>query len=161
MVVYEDTYMTLQEANELISKMYISTSKERVFWESLSDADKETLISSFTLSIDNESMLYRGRKAEPSQDMQFPRIIDGHYTDVPYSIKQGILSQMLRNNLLKNSDFSELRENGVKSFADGGGGKIEFADISNVNKNNLDNSIGINNKIWNSYFADWSLLCEV
>lgn len=44
-IVGVDTYLDIDEANNLVSNEFISTSDEALFWESInSDKDKEILI---------------------------------------------------------------------------------------------------------------------
>jgi hypothetical protein len=47
---------------------------------------------------------------------------------------------------------------GVKSFADGGGAKIEFASASDSVSSTSLNNIGISKDIWRIYFNEWSYI---
>ena len=51
------------------------------------------------------------------------------------------------------SEEIQLKNKGVKSFADGTGAKIDF-ETTTKNKNQLD----MYSDIWNKYFSEWSLL---
>ena len=74
-------YLTVEEANEYVSTHYISTDTLRTSWESLSDADKEVLLTSSTEAIN--MIPWPGKKAVPSQPNAFPRWPD---TEVPVAI---------------------------------------------------------------------------
>ena len=156
LIVGENSYMTLEEANTLIASMYLSTSKEREFWDALNDENKSVLISNATYVVDNPEFLYKGIKAQTDQTMQWPRVINYKTVEAPDSIKRGLLLQMFSDFNTANSDEGKLIELGVKSFTDGGGAKIEFASASDSISSSLKNKNGINKKIWRTYFSEWS-----
>lgn len=156
MVVYEDTYMTLQEANEIVEKEYTSFDKEKTVWDSLSDNDKSVIIMRTTKNIDNDSFLYIGRKAEPSQKMEFPRIYHGRYLDVPDDIKRGIILLATSELDKKMSDEGKLIEKGVKSYKIKDASVEFFSDAKDyVNVGN----IRMPKTIWDSCFSEYSLVC--
>lgn len=156
LIPYENSYMTLEEANGIISQLFLSSSKERVFWDTLSDDDKTVLILNATEKFDIPQMVYIGLKVSSTQNMEWPRLISGVNKECPNSIKRGLLKQMFMDYFDSQSDESKLIELGVKSFADGGGAKIEFANASDSLSTTLKNKIGISKKIWRTYFAEWS-----
>ena len=161
LIIYENSYMTLEEANEIIFSSFLSSSSERQFWNSLSDDDKKILIINNTELVDKPSMCYFGKKNSNEQSMEWPRVIQGQYTDTPYSIKKGLLLQLLNDNTSENNDAAEidmLAGKGIKRFADGGGASIEFDNSSAAFKNNSKNGVGIVYKIWNTYFKNWSYI---
>lgn len=162
LIVYKNSYMTLEEANTIISSSFLSSSKEKQFWDNLSDDDKKILILNSTEIVDKPSFCYLGKKNSSEQNMEWPRVIHGQYTDTPYSIKKGLILQLISDNNVENNDTAEidmLAGKGIKSFADGGGAKIEFDSSSSAFKNNSKNNLGILNKIWNIYFKNWSYIC--
>lgn len=157
-IVNENSYMTLEEANEIIASSYLSTSKEREYWNSLSDDDKSILLINATEAVDRKTFCYIGVLRDSNQSMQWPRVIHGKETDVPWSIKKGLLLQMMNNQMDESTSEYKLKEMGVKSFADGGGGKIEFANSSDSVSNMSKNKLGISKNIWSKYFKEWSYI---
>lgn len=151
-----NSYVTLEEANELVTKMYLSTSKERTIWSNLSDDDKEILILNTMDIVDRPQLLYIGTKVDSNQDLEWPRVINGVSKQVPDSIKRGMMKQLFINNDISNSKYQELINNNIKSYADGGGAKIEFATLNDSLNTSFKNNTGISKNIWKSYFQQWS-----
>lgn len=82
MTVGEDTYITVDEANEIISGYFLSDDAQRTAWDALSSADKEVYLRQSLLRID--AQIFSGRKAGTDQALQFPRY---GKTSVPQSVK--------------------------------------------------------------------------
>lgn len=155
LIVNENSYMTLEEANSIVENSFISSSKEWQFWNNLSDNDKRILIINCTELVDRSCFLYKGIKQSNFQNMQWPRIINNKIVNVPYSLKKGIVLNIINESINNNTQEGELINIGVKSFADGGGARIEFKD--NINKFDK-NSFGVYKYIWKQYFAEWSMI---
>lgn len=159
LIVGTNAYADVNEYNELISTGFISRNNIRVFWESLNDDDKKSLVIGSTLKYDNDTMLYKGNKQYKNQPLQFPRIVRcGDIINCPDSIKIGILLQGCRDSMIDGTTEGEMIMNGVKSFADGTGARIEFMDNSNSSGYSSKNSNGIYKDIWIRYFAQHSLI---
>lgn len=114
-------YTDIAEADDLIKSVFMSKEDERVFWESLSDEDKASLIYSNTLKYDTDDMFYKGYKQDIDQSMQFPRVDNyGDVIEVPQMIKIGLLIQGIKSTMEtaddKTSEYKALRKNGVKSY---------------------------------------------
>ena len=157
LVVGTNAYADVAEYDALISSRFMSSNPIRQYWESLSNGDKECLIVGSTLKLDNDSMLYKGYKQDKTQPLQFPRLLNS--TDVlecPDNVKLGILLQGCKDTMAEGTTEGEMMENGVKSFADGTGARIEFASSSDGLLAKTSN--GINRDIWIHYFADYSLM---
>ena len=149
-VVGQNSYMTVADADLIVSSRFMSISKERKLWDSLSEDDKNILIVSTTEKYDNNNMMYKGIKKDIEQALQFPRIINNKEVDCPEVIKVGLIMQCIRDLIADRSEEESLKNMGVKSFTDGSGAKIEFSDTSTSNTLNIDK------KIWKQYFSDWS-----
>lgn len=67
-----DSYVTLEEANNIASNTNLSTDKAYQLWLSLGDSDKEVLLRNSCRSIDN--MKFDGRRKNLSQVLEFPRV---------------------------------------------------------------------------------------
>ena len=159
LVVGTNAYADVAEYDELISSRFMSNNTIRTFWESLSEGDKESLIVGSTLKYDNDSMLYKGYKQDKTQPLQFPRLIKvSDVVNCPDNVKLGILLQGCRDSMVEGTTEGEMMANGVKSFADGTGARIEFADSSKSSGSAVKTSNGINRDIWIHYFADYSLM---
>ena len=153
LVIGQNSYMTVAEADEIVTSNFISTSTERKLWDSLDESDKAVIIVSTTTKYDSDSMLYKGSKVSKEQKLQFPRNIHNKVVECPDTIKIGLVLQALNDLRANSSEEAELKLQGVKSFADGSGAKIEF---SETNKNSVCN-LDIN--IWHRYFSMWSMIC--
>lgn len=149
-VVGQNSYMTVADADLIVSSRFMSISKERKLWDSLSEEDKDILIVSTTEKYDNNTMMYKGIKKDTEQALQFPRIINNKEVDCPETIKTGLIVQCIKDLIADSSEEESLKNIGIKSFADGSGARIEFSDTSTSNVINIDN------KIWKQYFSDWS-----
>lgn len=149
-VVGQNSYMTVADADLIVSSRFMSISKERKLWDSLSEEDKDILIVSTTEKYDNNTMMYKGVKKDTEQALQFPRIINNKEVECPEAIKAGLIVQCIKDLIADSSEEESLKNIGIKSFADGSGARIEFSDTSTSNVINIDN------KIWKQYFSDWS-----
>ena len=158
LIVGVNSYMTVEEANDLIKDMYISSSKERELWNHLSEEDKETIIISGTQLFDRDSMCYFGYKVGKDQVMKWPRIILGKEVSVPVDIKYAILAQTIGDIVSHMDGEGSLMDNGIKSFADGGGAKIEFFSSSENNGDFSKNNLGISKGVWRKYVKKWSYI---
>lgn len=149
-IVGQNSYVTVAEADEIIASRFMSISNERKLWNSLSEEDKGILIVTTTEKYDNDNMMYKGTKVAIEQALQFPRIINSKMVDCPETIKAGLIMQCIKDLIADNSEEESLKNMGVKSFADGSGARIEFNDSGRSNVMNIDN------KIWKHYFSAWS-----
>ena len=154
LVVGENTYITLEEANELIQYLPFNNSCRKIF-ESLNDDEKTSVIISSTFMYDTDSMEYIGIKKNKEQSLQFPRIYKDNEIDCPFYVKLGLLILGLSDISSNDSEEESLRKVGIKSFADGSGAKMEF--IENFKTTHV-NSIGIDKDIWKKYFSEYSNL---
>lgn len=153
LVIGQNSYMTVAEADEIVTSNFISTSTERKLWNSLDEADKAVIIVSTTTKYDTDAMIYKGSKASRDQKLQFPRNIHNRVVECPDTIKIGLILQALNDLIADSSEEADLKLQGIKSFADGSGAKIEFSETS---KNSV---CGLNRNIWHRYFSVWSMIC--
>lgn len=158
LVVGENTYFTLEEADKIMSGM-LSTSTERKIWEGLSDDDKESLIINSHELYDSDAFNYKGTKVDKDQPLQFPRIIGGKEVEAPYKIKKGILLNGLvaLDIEVSSSTESALKKMGIHSFSDGSGASITFESDSS-SKSEASKLTGIYDNIWDAYFRDY---CDI
>lgn len=155
LVVGKNTYISLEEANNIIASRFISKDPIKKLWDSLSEKDKEVLIISATEKYDNESMLYMGYKQNENQKLQYPRrTYNNKIIECPIKIKVGLLLQGLKDLSLNDLEESKLKDLGIKSFSDGSGASVTF---ENSNAGEIKNRCGIYKEIWNSYFKEYSL----
>lgn len=160
LIVGENTYMTVEDADQLVSDFLVSTDPMRVYWESLSDEDKATIIYSNTQKYDNDNMMYKWFKKEAEQQLQFPRIdIKGKVIEVPTKIKLGLLMNGIKSaKLAKDSDYTELKEQGIKTY------KIKDAEVQFFDGNNsvtvegIKDSSGLYKEIFDNYFKEFTVL---
>ena len=153
LVIGQNSYMTVAEADEIVTSNFISTSTERKLWDSLNESDKTVIIISTTTKYDTDAMIYKGSKVSKDQKLQFPRTIHNKIIECPNAIKIGLILQALNDLRADSSEEADLKLNGIKSFADGSGAKIEFSETS---KNSV---CGLNRDIWHRYFSVWSMIC--
>ena len=156
LIIGQNSYMTVAEADEIVTSNFISTSTERKLWNSLDETDKAVIIVSTTTKYDSDSMCYIGYKDDENQRLQFPRVLNnGQIIECPDKIKTGLVVQAIKDLQTNNSEEAELILKGVTSFADGSGAKIEFSETS---KNSV---CSLNKDIWNLYFRDFSEIGKV
>jgi len=153
--------ISVQDAEEIVARVYKTTDKERVYFDSLSTEDKEVVVFNMSQVIDTPAIRYKGKKLSRDQTSEFPRVINGVTVETPYKLKIAGVKQGLINELLMSSDYSELINSGVKSFADGGGAKVEF----NTSTSTLPvmfrvNELGFNEKIYKQYVSEYTIVCH-
>lgn len=110
-----DSYVTLEEAENIISQHHMSTSDLVVKWNTLSNSDKEVLLRTSCRDIDN--LKFNGRRAKVGQKLEFPRVLS-------YPVGYGyrlFIGQFLDNGLV-DGDYS----------ADGGLSLAKQAQVENA-----------------------------
>lgn len=154
LIVGQNSYMTVAEADEIIASRFRSTSKERQLWNNLGD-DKAVVIISTTEKYDNDNMLYKYRKAEVNQPLQFPRMMNnGSIIECPEIIKVGLLIQAILDIEEDDSEEKQLVKNGITKYKIKDA-EVDFKDTAfNIDKN----SVGLNTEVWNRYFSMWSMI---
>lgn len=156
LIIGENSYMTLEEANRIVEDNFMSSDSKRIYWENLKDNDKSILIYRATQKIDVDGMIYKGRKADISQKMQFPRIISDHtgagLMEFPDICKVGIVMLALKEVEYNNSEEVKLLEKGVTSY------KIKDASIT-LDTSFLNKVKGIDNNIFYEFFSQYSMIC--
>lgn len=156
-VVGENSYIDVTEADRLIASRYMSRSKEKKFWDSLSNEDKECLIISATEKYDTDNMLFKGRKALAIQKLQFPRFDKlGVLVQVPDKVLVCYLLMGIYDCIIGDSNEAYLQLSGVKSFADGSGARIESGSDSTMSNEFVKNSLGIYNGVFNKYIKEFT-----
>ncbi len=109
LVVSENTYITIDEADELIATHLYRYNGLRLFWEILDDEEKEQYL---TRSIEQiESLVFPGKKSRPMQPLTFPRAPS---VEVPKEIK---LAQVYNALGFLNADIKEAVEESQKLYA--------------------------------------------
>ena len=154
LIVGQNSYMTVAEADELIQYLPFNDSCRKL-WESLENNEKTSVIISSTFMYDKDSMEYKGIKKNKEQNLQFPRIYNDNEIECPFDIKLGLLVIGLSDISSNDSEEESLRKAGIKSFADGSGAKMEF--VENFKTTHV-NYIGIDKDIWKKYFEKYSNL---
>lgn len=157
-IVGTNSYIDVQEANQLITDNFMSTDPIRVFWESLnSNSDKESLIISSTKKYDRDSMCYKWFKQDVNQSLQFPRVdIYKNVIDCPEDIKLGLLIQGIKENRLnKYAEYQELKSQGIKSYKikDASVEWFDTFQIKDMDITRVDN--GMFSDVYNQYFKDY------
>lgn len=76
LVVGDNSYITVAEADAYVQENYLSSSTEYQQWQALSEEDKEVLLRRGASLIDGLPL--RGIKASKDQKMAFPRILPPH-----------------------------------------------------------------------------------
>lgn len=158
LIVGTNSYIDIQEANQLITDNFMSTDPIRVFWESIgNDSNKESLILNSTRKFDRDSMCYKWFKQDNEQTLQFPRVdIYKNVIQCPEDIKLGLLIQGIKENMLnKYAEYQELKAQGIKSY------KIKDASVEwfdtfqtkDIDTTKLSN--GMFTKVYNLYFKDY------
>lgn len=156
LVVGTNSYVTLDEANELINSRFMDTDPIRKTWDNLSDDNKKILIISTTEKYDNSNLLYKGYKIVNTQLLEFPRRDNyNKLIECPVKIKVGLLVQGIKEIIAQSSEEEQLQNMGVHSFSDGSGASVTF---ESDNNKKLKNNKGFYNDVWHTYFAEYSYL---
>lgn len=148
-----NTYMTVEEADQLVSDCFMSDSEELKVWQGLSENDKSIMIFKGTKIA--EGLPFLGRQYPGYQQMRWPRYINLLYYDCPEDIKIGIIMQVLKEKIKHSTNEYQLRELGVKTYSIKNA-SISFADSSSIgNGAGATLSNGIYKDIYDEYFSKW------
>jgi hypothetical protein len=166
LIIGKNSFMDVAEADKIISDNYMDTDNEYQVWNSLSENNKSALIIKYTKYINNESLLYRGKKVDITQNMEFPRdvsnddqlsgIYDNDILDCPDEIKLAIVSLAVDNYISSQSEEAAMIRKGIQTY------KIKDASVTfNTDKGNNNNiNIGgvgsMPRSIWDSCFKKYS-----
>lgn len=157
LIVGENSYVDVHQADELIHGRFMTSSKERTYWDSLTNGDKEIILVSTTEKYDKDNLLFKGRKATANQNLQFPRLTNcGNTVEVPVQVVVGYILMGIYDNIIGTSDEAQLQLNGVKSFADGSGARIEFGGTSDLSQQYSKNSLGLYNNVFDIYIKQYT-----
>lgn len=115
LIVDKDSYVTLEEANDMVANTYLSGSSELSKWNALSDDDKTIVLRNSALALNN--LRYKGRKRSSSQVLAFPRV----HSVLPGIMWQPFVSQNYDNSLLD-----------ISSPTEGGLGAAKLAQVKNA-----------------------------
>lgn len=91
-----DSYVTLEEANEYISKHFASDDKLLINWNERTDNDKEAKLRESCESINN--LKFRGKRKGVGQELEFPRVL-GSMCGIGFRL---YVSQFVDNGLISN-----------------------------------------------------------
>lgn len=157
-VVGVNSFISLEEANNIIGDNYISTSDTAVWWSGLSDSDKAVCLISATNIINSEQWFWIGKRVDENQSLVFPRldVENNKEYDINDTFKLGIIKLMINNNETSLNDMYKLIKSGITSFSDGGGMSVKFGDDV-VKKSSLKSSSDvIPDDIFRTYFIEYS-----
>ena len=160
LLVGENSFISLEEANSIIADNYMSTSNEATWWSGLSDSDKSVVIISATNKLNNEQCRWIGQRVNDNQSLSFPRINkrNGAVYDIDSIFKLGIVELAINDNKPSFSNFDMLTKSGVTSFSDGGGMSVKFSDNIVSRNTGENNNLRIPNELFKTYFMKYSLL---
>ena len=149
LVVGENSYMTVDEANEIVEDNFFEDDTEYVTWKGLSENDKTKVIYNGTKLI--ETLPFIGVQYPGYQNMKWPRLISLRYVECPYDVKVAILNQGLKDKENYNKQETKLQELGVKTYSIKGA-SISFGDsLSGGQK--LSN--GVYSTVFDTYLSKW------
>lgn len=145
-----NTYIDLEDANEIAEDIFYEGSEQEEAWNKMSDKQKMQVIIKSTNVINK--LPYKGRYKELNQDLPFPRYINSKVIECPDDIKYAIMELAIDNELKKSSQEYNLISKGVKSY-NIKGASISFGDTG-VNAGNQ-GSTGIREDIYNNYLKNY------
>lgn len=154
LLVGENSYVSLEEAENIVKKLYISSDKEREYWDKLSDEDKTVLIYRANMKLNNPSMLWLGHKYNRKQKMEFPRVTTYRYIEFDNRLKEGLIRLAIEGWIAEHSEEQQMISKGITSFSDGGGMSVHF------DNSNIVNVLGIPPHIFAEYFIHLTLICK-
>ena len=118
-----DSYMTLEEVEEIKQVVIPAGSIEDKVWDSLTADAKIRSILLATNLLEN-TLMFVGRRFNKNQGFQFPRVYNGRIINLPDEYKMGIVLQAVKTVTADSSEKQELLGSGVKSY------EVEGASIS-------------------------------
>jgi len=133
LVIGKDSYVSLEEAELYISENYISGSKVREKWNSLSNDDKEVLLRTSCRDLNN--IIYDGQKLKVGQPLAFPRKMNN-----PVGIAFALYTSQFIDNELYDSNG---RSDGLEEAK---GAQIENALYHGYIGNAVEEQAGVNIK---------------
>ena len=122
-----DSYMTLEEVEEIKKVVIPAGSKEDKCWDALTSDAKLRSILLATNLLEN-TLMFVGRRFNKNQGFQFPRVYKGRIINLPDEYKIGIVLQAVKTITASGSEKQELLGSGVKSY------EVEGASISFFDK---------------------------
>lgn len=119
LIVGQNTYVTIKEANELVKAYFVEDSETRSRYEDLDNSEKAVYL--YRSCLDMQKLPYRGFKKEQGQRLAFPRINKFGYQSDDEMVK---LAQVLNAISFMSIDYvSEINQqaysllsNGITSF---------------------------------------------
>lgn len=114
LIVGVNSYISLDDANNYVKQLRMSTDKGRKKWEQLSDEDKAVLINKYTIEVDN--LPYFGKRVSTEQSLGFPRIISGRYIECPYQVRICIVELSLLELEYDSTDANEHVKLGIETY---------------------------------------------
>ena len=142
-----NSYLTVEEANTLVSNYLDDDSEDSLEWNKLSTDSKEKLLIKGTRLVDK--LPYLGVKYNPSSKLNWPRIINLNKKECPDDVKLGLICQMLKSRRNSSKQELKLQELGVKDY------KIKNASITFADRNNTKVDCGIYKSIFDEYFIKY------
>ena len=139
-----NSYLTVEEADILVSNNLDDDSEDSLEWNKLSTDSKEKLLIKGTRLVDK--LPYLGVKYNPSSKLNWPRIINLNKKECPDDVKLGLICQMIKSRRNSNKQELKLQELGVKDY------KIKNASITFADKNNTKADYNIYKDIFDEYF---------
>ena len=116
LVIGENSYLTLVEAQSIVEDELYSDSPEYELWSGLDEKEKEIICRKGTMAIN--SLEFKGTRQVWQYKLKFPRIINGIEV-LPQEVKIAAVMNGLIDKLVSSSEQYKLARNGVKSIAVG------------------------------------------
>lgn len=158
LVVGLNSFISVEEADNIINSNYLSTSDKRKYWEDLAQDDKEVLLIRASDILNSEDWMWIGKKEEEIQTLVFPRIDCRNIKiDIDNKFKTGLIKIVMQSVSTDTNEYKKLLSNGISSFSDGGGLSVKFSDTAISNSLNSEN-IGLSDNIFNNYFKHLTYL---
>ena len=158
------SYISINDADNLIRELYLSSSDEYKLWDDLSTEDRQVLLNKYSMYLVGEDVfMWRGKKVDPAQELDFPRLYNKNTLVFNKMMSIGLITMMLSNEKSINSEFGKLRSENIKSFSDGGGMRVDFSTDSTVSSTLINNCGGcciggVPAEIFNKYFRSATYL---
>ena len=159
LILGENSFVSLNEANEIVNSNYTSFDSEYKFWTELNDSDKQVLLMQGTNLLNSDRFIWIGQRVKIDQPLVFPRKLrSGRIVEFGLDMKIGLVELVIKRQIAKSSDLDILKLSGVTSFSDGGGMSVRFDNTSD-SKNGGD-FIGsdIPLSVFNTYFKRYTML---
>jgi hypothetical protein len=138
LIVNKNSYMSIEDADLIVTEVFFDDEDEAKLWKVLSDIDKARIIYRGTKIINK--LPFIGVQMMNIGELRWPRYINYEYKECPEDIKIALLKQALRDRLNSSKEEIKMQDLGVKTYSIKGA-SITFKDNDKSRVNSIHTDI--------------------